>query len=410
MDDNLHLVEYPVQRTNIEETLMAGDMLTNIPNILVYRNHLLSVSETFIYNQTVNLQSYQAFFLGSKRFKGKNIDLPQDRINLINNGNFTGYIKDLNFKVTGMIPFNIKKWIEAINPVLIHAHLGPDGALALPISKQMKLPLIISLLGSDITISDNYSKRSFYSQRLFLRRREELINYASAVIVPSNFLKNRAKELGFKEESIYLIRHGVDLKSYKAIRHKTNYGHIVYVGRLIPLKGLNFLIKALSQIQEEFPEIKLTVIGDGPMRMEYEKLAKDLLGKNYQFLGWQSNDIVLDYISKAYLFSMPSITMPSGAAESFGLVFVEAQALGVPVVSFFSGGIPEVVAHGQTGLLAKEGDVVGLAQNIKLLLSDLTLHDEMSHKAEERVAALFDLDKQNAELENVYKTVLNTAG
>lgn len=118
---------------------------------------------------------------------------------------------------------------------------------------------------------------------------------------------------------------------------------------------------------------------------------------------------LLDYISKAYIFSMPSITMPSGAAESFGLVFVEAQALGVPVVNFFSGGIPEVVAHGQTGLLAKEGDVVGLAQNIKLLLSDTTLHDEMSHKAEERAAALFDLDKQNAELENVYKAVINSS-
>ena len=383
-------------------------MTTNNFKILIYRNHLLSVSETFVYNQSINLKNFQAFLLGSKRFRGKNIDLPSDRVNLISNGSVSGIIKDLSFKFAGIIPLNVKQWIETVNPVLLHAHFGPDAALALPISKQMNLPLIVSLLGTDITINDDYSKRSFYSQRLFLKRRKELASYASAIIVPSEFLWNRARELGFKEKSLHLIKHGVDLEKYKVKRRSPKYGHIVYVGRLIPLKGLNLLISALSQIREEFPEIKLTVVGDGPMRSEYEKMAQELLGNSCEFVGWQSNEIVLDYISEAYIFSMPSITMPSGAAESFGLVFVEAQALGVPVVSFLSGGIPEVVAHEQTGLLAKEGDVIGLARNIKILLSNPALRDDMSHKAEMRVEALFDLDKQNALLENVYKTVIDS--
>ncbi len=385
---------------------MVDNLLNTTPTILVYRNHLLAVSETFIFNQTIKLENYKAIFIGSKKFKGKNIDLPDDRKYLISNGSLAGYLQDMFFKLTGHVPDKVTKWIQSYNPVLLHAHFGPDAALALPISKRLRIPLVISLLGSDITISDQQSKRSFYSQRLFLKRRKELINYASAVIVPSEFLKKRALQLGFHENSIYLIRHGVDLTRYTIKRNNKTYGLIVYVGRLIQLKGLHFLIEAISRIQDEFPDIKLVVIGDGPQRTEYEKLAMDLLKINYEFLGSQPNERVFDFLSKAYIFSVPSVTMPSGAAEAFGLVFVEAQAMGVPVVSFTTGGIPEVVDHGQTGFLSPERDIEELAQNLRVLLLDQDLHSKMSKKAEERVETLFDLSAQNKKLEGVYRTVL----
>ena len=88
------------------------------------------------------------------------------------------------------------------------------------------------------------------------------------------------------------------------------------------------------------------------------------------------------------------------------MVFAEAQAMGLPVASFASGGIPEAVEHGVTGLLTTERDVTALAGNIVSLLTDDSLWRRFSAAGQERVKRLFDLEKQTAKLEQIYHEVL----
>jgi len=90
-----------------------------------------------------------------------------------------------------------------------------------------------------------------------------------------------------------------------------------------------------------------------------------------------------------------------------GLVFLEAQATGLPVVSFATGGIPEAVAHGETGLLAPDRDSRSLAGNILQLLQNESLWQRMSHAGQTRVRKLFDLETQTGKLEGVYESVLS---
>jgi len=102
----------------------------------------------------------------------------------------------------------------------------------------------------------------------------------------------------------------------------------------------------------------------------------------------------------------PSIRAPNGDSEGLGIVNLEAQASGIPVVGTLHGGIPEAVEHGITGLLSPERDPEALAENILTLLSDMALRTKMGLAARERMVRLFDLSQQSALLEKIYLEIL----
>jgi glycosyltransferase involved in cell wall biosynthesis len=89
------------------------------------------------------------------------------------------------------------------------------------------------------------------------------------------------------------------------------------------------------------------------------------------------------------------------------MVFAEAQAMGLPVASFATGGIPEAVAHRETGLLASERDIGALARNITMLLSNPSMWQRFSEAGRRRACELFDIRRQTAVLEDLYRAVLN---
>ncbi|BFH78685.1 hypothetical protein TthTF24_14020 [Thermus thermophilus] len=103
---------------------------------------------------------------------------------------------------------------------------------------------------------------------------------------------------------------------------------------------------------------------------------------------------------------MPSITMPDGEAEAFGMVYLEAQACGVPVVAFASGGVPEVVLNGETGFLSPERDVASLRESIRSLLRSEELRHRLAKAAMRHAQEHFALSKLNEKLEDLYDGML----
>jgi len=382
-------------------------MIKNNPKILIYHNRLLPISETFIYNQSIRLSRYDAYFLGSKLQKGNRVSLPPDRVILINSGGFWGICNEILFKLFGFIPRNALNKIKKLEPVLIHAHFVQSGAIVLPLVKKLKVPFLLSILGSDVTQDDQSIKRHSVSGKIYVKRRRRLINAVDQIIVPSHFLKEKAIKRGFESKKIVIIHHGVDIQQFSPNRSSVEYGNILFVGRLIPVKGVNYLIEAVKIVREYISDIRLTLLGDGPMRDIYELQAQKELGDGFEFLGAQSQDVVKKYLEKAYLFCAPSVVMSNGQTETFGVVFAEAQAMGVPIVSFASGGIPEVVQNGITGFLVKERDEKALADAMLKLLQDKELHAKMSVAARKRAELYFDLKKQNDELEYLYDRMIS---
>ncbi|HEY0477142.1 MAG TPA: glycosyltransferase [Kofleriaceae bacterium] len=376
--------------------------------VLIYRDTLLLASETFILSQAESLSGFTPFYVGSRPVAG--IEVPADRRWFVNDGSWLGRCREILFKVYDRVSPGQVEALARTQPRLIHAHFGPDGVLAVPLARALRLPLIVTLHGFDVTCHDDAARSSFYSHRKYVRRRGELIRGCSKVIAVSRFIAEKAARQGFPADKTLVHYIGVDVDKFQP-RAGSGSGSareslVLFVGRLVDKKGCSHLIRAMAEVQRAMPDVELVIIGDGPLRKALEAEAKASL-RRYRFLGAQPSAVVRDWMGRAKVFSVPSITADSGDAEGFGIVFAEAQAMATPVASFASGGIPEAVAHGETGLLSPEKDWRGLARDIARLLGDDALWRRMSDRARHRVAEHFDLRKQTRLLEDIYRGLID---
>jgi glycosyltransferase involved in cell wall biosynthesis len=367
------------------------------PNIVIYRHLLLQPSETFIRGQAEALEHFTPYYVGSRLVQG--LPLPKERTLVVNRGGLLGKMSEISSKLGGFAPTFVRQ-VGNLNPALIHAHFGQDGAMALPIAGGLRVPLLVTFHGFDITVKDEHAEKSI-GQWTYLRRREVLKRKVHLFVAVSEFIKEKLLEQGFPANKILVHYIGVDTKLFQPDPAIKRQPIVLFVGRLVEKKGCEYLIQAMRRVQIVMPEAELVVIGDGLLRSSLERQAKETL-RCYQFLGVQLPESVRAWMNQVKVFCVPSITAMSGDSEGFGLVFAEAQAMGLPVVSFASGGIPEAVAHGKTGFLAAERDMEGLAQYILRLLEDKELWHRFSQSGQERVRSNFELHNQTRALESIY--------
>ena len=148
-----------------------------------------------------------------------------------------------------------------------------------------------------------------------------------------------------------------------AVRSRWNGPIALFVGRLVPYKGADVLLRALARV-----DVAAVVIGDGPMRGELERLSRDLkLESRIFFLGPLEDDAVAAWYAACDLFVLPSVTR----AEAFGLVQLEAMARAKPVISTrLATGVPWVNVDGVTGIVVPPGDSEALAAALQTLAGD----------------------------------------
>jgi glycosyltransferase involved in cell wall biosynthesis len=149
---------------------------------------------------------------------------------------------------------------------------------------------------------------------------------------------------------------------------------LIFVGRLVEKKGVEYLIEAMAILGSECPQLKLTVVGDGPLSETLKALAQTRgVSDRVRFLGSVRNEEVPGYLRAAAIFVMPSVVAESGDQEGLGLVAVEAQGCGCAVVASDLPAVRDTVIDGQTGLMARPADAADLAEKIALLLEDNAL-------------------------------------
>ncbi len=374
------------------------------PVVVLYRySRLLGYSETFIRTQGEGLQRFIPYYVGLNRY-GK-LPLPVERTVVVNRGGVIGKAQEVLYKMGGVAP-GLYRQVQKLNPVLIHAHFGPDGIRALPLARKLQVPLLVTFWGFDATMKDEYARRSSnYLNRGYLRRREVLKREARLFIAVSGFIKEKLLEQGFPPDKIVVNYNAVDTETFRPDPAMPREPVVLYVGRLVEKKGVEYLIQAMAQVQAEIPDAELVIIGGGPLRPKLEELAMKLLNR-YRFLGVQPLPEVRTWMNRALLLGSPSVTASTGDSEGMPTVVLEAQAMGLPVVGTAHSGISEAVSHGETGFLVAERDWEALAKCIVRLLKDKTLWQRFSQRGQERMRAVFSVHNQVRELENIYDRVI----
>lgn len=204
---------------------------------------------------------------------------------------------------------------------------------------------------------------------------------------------------------IYCVPNGVDIKRFypdPIVRKKTrnqlkvtDRNVILYVGRFVEEKGLQYLIESMASIKREYPKAVLMFIGSGPLQSTYLNLAK----KNdvdMKIIGATPNTSLPAFYNAADIFVLPSLLEPAA------MVLAEAQACGVPVVAVNTGGTPERVKDRVTGLLVPPASPVELAKAINKLLGDKDLRLKVGNEAVKYASENFDWDKITDSILQVY--------
>jgi glycosyltransferase involved in cell wall biosynthesis len=169
------------------------------------------------------------------------------------------------------------------------------------------------------------------------------------------------------------------------------------VGWLLPIKGPMHLLNAMARVWQSHPETSLVFVGKGDLEKELreEALRMEASGR-VSFLGWR--DDIPEIMQILDIFVLPSLN------EGMGRVLVEAMAAGKPVVASRVGGIPDLVKHGQNGLLVEPGDVTGLSLAIRKLLIDKKMQDEMGMKGR-TMAQNFGVEKMVEKIDALYSSL-----
>lgn len=180
---------------------------------------------------------------------------------------------------------------------------------------------------------------------------------------------------------------------------------LLALGRLAPQKGFDLAIDALARLRERFPEVRLTIAGDGPIRDELERhAARAGLADRVDFAGWVPPSRVAEAMARS-----TAVLVPSRDEEGFGLVALQAAQLGRPVVAARSGGLPEVVAEGETGLLFRPDDAGDLARAVAVLLTDPTLAGRLGEAAALRARERFGSQRYLEDYVRLYRRLARKA-
>jgi len=230
---------------------------------------------------------------------------------------------------------------------------------------------------------------------------ERILQGARRVVVISEFTARVVEESGVERERIQMVFPAIDLERFAGevdrdqVRRTCGWeGHrvVLSIGRLVERKGQDTVIRSLPQVAVAVPEVRYAIGGEGPFRERLEDLARAAgVAERVEFLGFVEEAQLPGLYAAADVFAMVSREiLEAGDVEGFGIVYLEANAAGLPVIGGRSGGVEDAVVDGCTGLLVDPGDVDQVTRALIRLLQDGELRTELGRRGRERVRREFD--------------------
>jgi spore coat protein SA len=308
--------------------------------------------------------------------------------------------------------YKVAKWIKKLNIKIAHVRNRP-----------LYIPYLRELLGRDVKLiihEHNQNIADTLSQNSAL----DVLDAVDAYVGVSKFTMDYeiTKRYSQFSNKAHYILNGVHIDKFgpiwerqaeaEQLRAKYKLGNskvILFIGAIRERKGIHFLVRAMKEVIKKHPEAKLVVVGGSAKNIEatdpFAKMVRDEakeLGNNVLFLGFvPSTDIRQTYLL-ADIFAGPSTW-----DEPFGLVFAEASATGLPVVTSKRGGIPEIIRDNVSGLLVDDpSNTADLAEKINCLLDNPEIARKFGEAGRKIMADRFSWDRVANEIENLYDKLI----
>jgi glycosyltransferase involved in cell wall biosynthesis len=286
----------------------------------------------------------------------------------------------------------VARWMQQHGLRHLHVHFGSVGATV--------GVLVKALTGCHLSYTihgpDEFDDVS--GQHLSLKMRQ-----ADQVVCISQFAKGQLMRISHPDDwaKLQVCRLGVDPAqfSFRAAptTSESSRTRLLCVGRLSSAKAQMLLVQACGRLRDEGLDFSLTLVGDGPDRVRIAQAISDLaLSDRVELTGSLNQQAVRAQLAQADIFVLPSL------AEGIPVVLMEAMSSGVPCVSTPVNGIPELISHDQTGLLATPGDLESLATQLRRLIQTPHLRSSLAQAAHAKVLADFDLPRNVAQLSRIF--------
>ena len=301
----------------------------------------------------------------------------------------------------------LSKIIRSENIHIVHTQGGRDDFYARVAGRIAKVPVVVNTVatlveGYDVT----FLKKIVYV--LCDRLTERFVD--QFIVVSESLRKTIIRNHGIQPDKVIKIYNGIELDQYQphpGSREKIRKEFLISeeeflvgtAGRLVYEKGFEFLIRSVQKVLKTFPKTKFLLVGDGPLKMKLENLARELGIMEYCIFSGFRDDIP-EILSSLDLFVLPSIL------EGHPIVILEAMAMAKPIVASDINGVREQIENGRTGVLVPRGDPQALAEAINQLLKDKSKAKALGMEARKRAEAMFDLKHQIPLYEEVYKQLL----
>lgn len=363
-------------------------------NIAIFTPNQNPYSETFIQAHKKYLKGKVLYYYGQKhiQLEGSSSLVSKNKRRFLNIQKRI-LKKPFSFIQETIILNSLKK--NKIDIVL--AEYGTHAHLILPIIKKAGLPLVVHFHGYDASVRRVIEQHNQY---------KGVFQYASKVIAVSKKMKQMLLEIGCPKEKLVYNVYGPQ-PEFMDVQPKYSQKQVIGIGRFTDKKAPYYTLLAFKKVLLKHPDARLVLAGEGKLFNMCKNLSKYLnIEDNVTLPGVITPEKYRELLSVSIGFVQHSITAENGDMEGTPLAILEASAAGIPVISTYHAGIPDVIIHGETGLLCQEHDVEGMANNICRLLDEKKLAQTLGTKGKKRIQENFSLTRHIDELQRILKAAV----
>ncbi|UJD90787.1 glycosyltransferase [Rahnella aquatilis] len=278
------------------------------------------------------------------------------------------------------------------------AHFGTTAAL---LNQLKRLGFVEGKIAAVFHGNDISQKRIL---NIFHSDYQQLFNDANYIFPVSELWASKIALTPQIKNKTHVIRMGVNVSKF-LYKERNTINHpmkLLSIARLTEKKGISVAINACLLLKQQNVDFDYTVIGDGPLRKELESQAATLgLGDKIAFLGAQTQETVSEYLNNSDVFLLPSVTAADGDMEGIPVALMEAMAIGIPVISTFHSGIPELIENRVSGFLVNENDASSIAAVVREIIDNPDVLPDICRNAKEKIDNEFDQDKSYSRMLNI---------